>query len=129
MRTFKMGAMVALLVLVVGWLRIEVEAQRGIEGEVLKNLTLSSSANLTLVAMCSMAVMGMGSKRLASKSVVSAFFLVIFPAAFFLVIFPVFGLVGAGALGCLEVVLAMSWRCRGLADTGSWFLVANHRRK
>merc|ERR1712004_756275 len=124
-----MGAQVALLVLLVSELRIEVEAQRGIEVEVLKNLTSSSFANLTLVAMCSMSVMGMGSKRLASKLVVSAFFLVIFPAAFLMVIFPFFGLVGAGALGCLEVVLAMSWRCRGLADTGSWFLVANHRRK
>ena len=93
-----MGAMVALLVLLVGEWRIEVEAQRGIEVEVLKNLTWSSFANLTLVAMCSMAVMGMGSKRLASKLAVFAFFLVILPA---------FGLVGAGALGCLEVVLAM----------------------
>ena len=107
MRTFKMEAVVALLVMVVGGLRMEVEAQKGIEVEVLKTLTWSSLANLTLVAMCSMAVMGMGSKRSASKSVISAFFLVIFSAAFFLVILPVFGLVGAGALGCLEVVLGM----------------------
>jgi hypothetical protein len=106
-RTFKMEAVVALLVMVVGGLRMEVEAQKGIEVEALKILTFSSLANLTLVAMCSMAVMGMGSKRLASKSVISASFLVIFPAAFFLVIIPIFGLVGAGALVVLEVVLGM----------------------
>ena len=106
-RTFKMEAVVALLVMVVGGLRMEVEAQKGIEVEALKILTLSSLANLTLVAMCSMAVMGMGSKRSASKSVISAFFLVIFPAAFFLVIIPIFGLVGAGALVVLDVVLGM----------------------
>ena len=97
-RTLRMEAMAALLVLMVGGLRIEVEAQRGIEVEVLKNLTWSCFANFTLVAMCSMAVMGMGSKRLASKWAVFTFFLEILPA---------FGLFGAEALGCLEVVLAM----------------------
>ena len=97
-RTLRMEAMAVLLVLMVGGLRIEVEAQRGIEVDVLKSLTWSCSANLTLVAMCSMAVMGMGSKRLVSRLVLFTFFLEILPA---------FGLVGAGALGSLEIDLAM----------------------
>ena len=60
-RTLRMEAMAALLVLMVVGLRM---------AEVLRNVlvVLMFSANLTLVAMCSvMAVMGMGSKRLAAR--------------------------------------------------------------
>ena len=88
----RMEAMAALLVLMVVGLRM---------AEVLRNIlvVLMFSANLTLVAMCSvMAVMGMGSKMLAARFAIFTLFFETPPA---------FGLFGAEALGSLEIDLAM----------------------
>ena len=86
-RTLRMEVMVVLLVLMVVGLRM---------AAVVRNIlvVLMFSANLTLVAMCSV----VGSMMLAARCAIFTLFLEMPPA---------FGLVGAGVFGYLEMVLVM----------------------